>query len=474
MSAKEIRYFRTPSKLKNSDQSQEKIVVDKERVTIGDNIEDHQFSGLDFSSLVDDSELDLVLSTTSSQDKFQEKARNIEKADFSKINDIINLYKRYKSIKDLFDWQKEWLKLVNVMINNNSFVYSAPTSAGKSLISEIIMLKNIIEFPTKVVMVVFPNISLINEKEYYYKSLLKRISYLIPEEKNKDGKTKKKKKLELICLHSGRNWFYNPDRTNLILWTIERANNFLNYIVGTEGMSELSNRISCIIIDEFHMIGDLSRGYYVESIITKLKYIENQENCPPVQVIGMSATLSNLDKIWEWINAELFLTNFRPIELNEYIMVNHKIYRADDVGGDQDYSDIPLENFCSYLELLKNETMDKFKILPLILQTVTTEIPNKMSKITDQKKPNRTGSVLVFWQSKYLCESVCLNLWKIVFKHKININFQCDSNTIKFIKAKIQNKELRQMIELGFAYHHSGLDFHERKVIEKAFKEGII
>lgn len=46
-----------------------------------------------------------------------------------------------------------------------SLIYSAPTSAGKSLVSEVIMLKNALAYPKKMVMVMFPFISLINEKE---------------------------------------------------------------------------------------------------------------------------------------------------------------------------------------------------------------------------------------------------------------------------------------------------------------------
>lgn len=51
------------------------------------------------------------------------------------------------------------------MLERSSFIYSAPTSAGKSLVSEILMLKNALKYPSKLVMIILPYISLINEKE---------------------------------------------------------------------------------------------------------------------------------------------------------------------------------------------------------------------------------------------------------------------------------------------------------------------
>lgn len=45
-----------------------------------------------------------------------------------------------------------------------------------------------------------------------------------------------------------------------------------------------------------------------------------------VQVIGMSATLPNLQLLADWLKADLYKTDFRPVPLTEHIKVNSCIY----------------------------------------------------------------------------------------------------------------------------------------------------
>lgn len=156
-----VRYFNTPHKkdlLKQTQLMQVNSTTQAENILIGDDIEDY---------LSDELSLDMTLSAIGSPSKEPDELPSNPTKEIAKIKaaDILSVFKEKMNIPNLFGWQSEWLSLKDVMKEGASLIYSAPTSAGKSLVSEVIMLKNALAYPKKMVMVMFPFISLINEKE---------------------------------------------------------------------------------------------------------------------------------------------------------------------------------------------------------------------------------------------------------------------------------------------------------------------
>jgi replicative superfamily II helicase len=59
---------------------------------------------------------------------------------------------------------------------------------------------------------------------------------------------------------------------------------------------ELYGEVEFVIIDELHMIMDESRGYLLESLVAKLRYIEKVKGTR-VQIVALSATMGGIDKL---------------------------------------------------------------------------------------------------------------------------------------------------------------------------------
>lgn len=414
-----VSYYRNPNKnlngaskfyhffkvINNSLAPESYMHVEKGKIELGHKMEldednDEKDFSVSLSALISE-DLEGIEDEDPSSDLPNKKQELLQK-------DIIKTYKELLGIKEFFEWQETLLQNSKMKTHNSSLIYSAPTSAGKSLVSEILMLKNALMHKDKLVIVIFPYISLINEKEKKYKKLFEHYG------------------LNSISVHSGKFLKYVKGETNILMCTIEKANSFINKLVRENGIEELFNAISCIVIDEFHLIGCKMKGYFIESIITKILYAKEVTKTEDnIQIIGLSATLPNLDEIAEWMKSELYWTTFRPVMVHEYVKIVTNIVPIQDFVHDKlKECGIRMDKFTKYSFEMWNEPEDKFKILPLILQTVTNSATQD-AKIKEQRlrKSGKTGSVLVFCQSKNICEKTWESLFKLTAnKHKLNIN----------------------------------------------------
>lgn len=93
------------------------------------------------------------------------------------------------------------------------------------------------------------------------------------------------------------------------------------------------------------MMGDTDRGYLLELMVTKLLYAKADEGW---QIVGMSATIPNTIDLQRWLStptrthsvytsccvadvlvptdAAMYVTDFRPVPLQEFIKIENKVY----------------------------------------------------------------------------------------------------------------------------------------------------
>lgn len=79
------------------------------------------------------------------------------------------------------------------------------------------------------------------------------------------------------------------------------------------------NDLKCVVMDEIHFLGDLSRGSVWEEILIHLP--------KNVQLIGLSATVSNIEEFAAWLeqirgNCEVILTEKRPVPLEQHMILS--------------------------------------------------------------------------------------------------------------------------------------------------------
>ena len=84
-----------------------------------------------------------------------------------------------------------------------------------------------------------------------------------------------------------------------------------------------SDQLGIVVMDELHMLDDENRGYLIELTITKLLCLQQG-----IQLIGMSATLSSPRLIADWLGAKFYVSECRPVPIDEHLVYENVIPRC--------------------------------------------------------------------------------------------------------------------------------------------------
>ncbi|XP_010546537.1 PREDICTED: helicase and polymerase-containing protein TEBICHI [Tarenaya hassleriana] len=360
-------------------------------------------------------------------------------------SEVCNVYKK-KGISKLYPWQVECLQVDGVLQRRN-LVYCASTSAGKSFVAEVLMLRRVIT-AGKMALLVLPYVSICTEKAEHLEVLLEPL-----------GK-------QVRSYYGNQGGGTLPKDTSVAVCTIEKANSLINRLLEEGRLSE----IGIIVIDELHMVGDQQRGYLLELMLTKLRYASGEGTSESssdessgnssgkidpghgLQIVGMSATIPNVGAVANWLQAALYQTDFRPVPLEELIKMGNTIYnkkmevvrtlsKAADMGGkDPDH---------------------------------IVELCNEVVQVGN--------SVLIFCSSRKGCESTARHISKLIKKFPVNADgdnceFTDINSAIDALRRSPSGVDpiLEETLPSGVAYHHAGLTVEEREIVETCYRRGLV
>ncbi|MBF0489415.1 MAG: DEAD/DEAH box helicase [Candidatus Omnitrophica bacterium] len=300
------------------------------------------------------------------------------------------------------------------ILDKKNLVMAVPTASGKTLIAELALLKTIMQEGGRA-LYICPLKALASEKYHDFKKKYEKLGISIG-----------------IATGDLDSPSQHLNRYQVLVSTPEKIDSLLRSKAGW-----LVNSLTLLILDEVHMLNDENRGPTLEILITRIKQMK-----PDIQILALSATISNAKEIAEWLNAELTFSQWRPIPLKEGVYYNERI-------------------------MFNNDSM----------RTIKEEHPDDLDKLTMDTLRDG-GQVLVFVNSRRSAQAVAREL-----SSSISSLLNPEERTLLAILAKDIGdepsatkvcKKLADCIKLGSAFHHAGLKPKQRQLVEEHFKKNLI
>lgn len=310
------------------------------------------------------------------------------------IKTIINT--AYPYIKEFNPAQKAVIES-GYLEDKSNYIISIPTASGKTVLGILPALKTILNGGKAIYAA--PLLSIQNEKVKEFKAF--------EEHGIKVGKHPSNSDLSVMV-------FESFDALTRFSWNVLRE-------------------VDTLIIDEFHMIGEYSRGPTLESAITRAKIIN-----PSLRIIALSATLKNIDEIEQWLDGKTVEHDYRPVPLNKEVLdaemfntknKNDVIVKIVEKAIEDNSQALSFVSTRRFTESLANYVAKK------IDKKTTKEQKQKFKQVADKllEVPKKKGS---------LPTTTCL--------------------------------KLAEAAEKGVVFHHAGLFNEQKEIIEDEFRKGNI
>jgi len=246
-------------------------------------------------------------------------AGQLETTDLIPLSDTVNFglppeVIRSLPFKSIFPWQYDMLSRTVPADDAPVFQHtllSAPTSAGKSLIANIFMLRCLALSKRSVIFAV-PFIALADE-------ISSKFREIVP-----NG-------CSVVCI-TGMKQVPKISGTRPVLYvcTFEKSIQVFRKFVA----KDLLPQLGLIVFDEIHQIGEPGmRAARLELFVSQLVLMERlYPGKAMYKILGMSATLSNMADFQQWLGCYLYECTFRPVKLEEYVVFRDQFYKFEESG----------------------------------------------------------------------------------------------------------------------------------------------
>jgi helicase len=329
-------------------------------------------------------------------------------------------------IVELFPPQEDTIRAG--ALEGQNIVLASPTASGKTLIAELCALKHVLEKHGKVIYL-SPLRALASEK---FEDFQKYTSI-----RKADGR-KVSAGISTGDFDSADNWL---ERYDIIITTNEKADSLLRH------RAKWMDEISLVVADEIHLLNEADRGPTLEIVLARLLQVN-----PRIQVLALSATINNVDEIAGWLNARFVVTEWRPINLKEGVILQDEIQYKD--GGSR-----------------RVETETRSTVINLVLNTLKNG-GQALIFASTRRNAVSAAKTVASHMDKALFPKSGSKLVKRSLEEKTRKVLEQEAKKIQEAGERTQlSEELAMLIRCATAYHHAGLSGAHRKIIEDSFKE---
>ena len=317
----------------------------------------------------------------------------------------------------------------------NGVLVAAPTGAGKTIVGEFAAY-----------------LALEVEKKCFYTTPIKALSNQKYQEfVERFGETR-------VGLLTGDNSINTE--AQIVVMTTEVLRNMLY-----TGSNSLTN-LGFVVMDEVHYLADKFRGAVWEEVLIHLM--------ESVQVVSLSATVSNAEEFGEWLQAvrgdtEIIVSENRPVPLYQHVLIGHRLLDLFNEDGT-----INQALFRSEREAMRRIRGPRYRNSDDSSLT-RPEVIEKLQSV--QMLP-----VITFIFSRQGCDSAVkqclaanLRLTSSQEREEIRATALRYTNTLNTEDLELLgHQEWLAALERGIASHHAGLLPIFKSCVEELFQRGLL